>query len=326
MNIPQKGDPDYVDYVLRMSQRGVLRQGVINEPRAYYDEIVVNPAGTETAGSPGTFVNGEEFPVRLTHMLAAIRYLDTDTPTPAVADPLLIQQIGLRLVFHNQFYMNPEFLPLPIWGNKTVALPQQIDSACSAWDFVANGQPFVLSARDTLQVQVQLRDAVAPANPVPVTVAFTGFGMLSKRPYILNSRIELDDLASITMNTVDYRNDGTEPIVITDMMVNVGAEEGAASPRGNIDRVSFNVRQVGNGTNGDWFRGPQTPIVINRMQATLAGLTTGRAIVHQFPGDGIIWEPAEGITLAARNLRVLAPPEDFNVALVLAFLGYIMVT
>lgn len=323
MNIPNKGDPDYVDYVLRMSQRGVLRQGVINEPRAFYDEIVVNPNGTETAGSPGVFVNGEEFPVRLTHMLAAIRFLNTDEPPPTIADPLLIQQIGLRLVFHNQFYMNPEFLPLPIWGNKTVALAQQIDGACSAWDFVANGQPFVLSARDTLQVQVQLRDDAAPAVAVPVTVAFTGFGMLSKRPYILNSQILLDDLAPITMNTVDYRNDGTEPIVVTDMMVNVGP---AGAPRGNIDRVSLNVRQVGNGTNGDWFRGPTTPVAINRMQATLCGLTSGRAIVHQFPGDGVIWEPAEGITLAARNLTVLVPPENFNVVLVLAFLGYIMVT
>lgn len=325
MDIPKKGDPDYVDYVLRMSQRGVLRQGVINEPRAFYDEIVVNPLGTETNGSPGVFSNGEEFPVRLTHMLAAIRYLDTDVDDPAVADPRMIQQIGLRMVFHNEFYMNPTFLPLPIWANKAVAPPVQVDSAISAWDFVANGQPFVLSARDTLQVQVQLRDFAAPANPVPVTVAFTGFGMLSKRPYILNSRIALDDLAPITMDTIDFRNDGTEPIVITDMTVNVGAEEGV-EPRGNIDRVSFNVRQVGNGTNGDWFRGPTTPVAINRMQATLAGLTTGRAIVHQFPGDGVIWEPAEGITLAARNLVVLDTPENFNVVLVLAFLGYIMVT
>ena len=321
-NIPNKGDRDYVDYVIRVSQSGVLRQGVINEPRAYFDEIIVNPdPAVETEGNAGVFYNGEEFPVRLTHVLFATRYLNNAEP-PVLADPLILQQIGVRFLFHQQYYMNQNFLPAPVWGNKVVAQSFQVDSSVSSWDFVANGQPFVLSARDTLQVTVQLNDAANPPAGVPVTVAFTGFGMLSKRPYFLQGRLVLTDLAPHIIVTTDYRNDGTEPIVITDMMVNVAAEDGAQDPRGNIDRVSLQVKQVGNGTQADWFRGPTNPL-ISRMQATLCGVTTGRAVAHQFPGDGVILEPGEGFTVVTQNLGLA---QDFDdTVLVLSANGYVMV-
>src|SRR5574342_548594 len=145
MNVPERGTQEYIDYVLRLSERGVLREGVVNEPRVFFDEIAINPDGQETAGSPGVFVNGEQFPIRLTHMLACVRYLNA-AAQQGVDSPLNIQRCGLRMIFHDQFYMNSVHLPVPVWGNKIVAGSDASGSAVSTWDFVENGQPFVLSA------------------------------------------------------------------------------------------------------------------------------------------------------------------------------------
>lgn len=318
--IPERGTQEYIDYVIALAARPTLREGVINEPRAFYDEVAVNPVtGTETPGTPGVFVNGEQFPIRLTRMLAAVRYLNTAANIAPEED---INAIGLRMVFHDQYYMNPQFLPLPLWGNVPVAAAESVSQGLSTWDFVHNGRPFVLSTRDTLVVDIQLQDIAAPATPVPVRVQFSGFGMLSKRPYLFSSVRNLSALTSISMPTTDFRNDGSEPVIITDMTVLVGAELGSTNPSGDINRVRINVRQVGNGTNARWFHGPLVPVVIDRMQATLVGPTTGRAVVHEFPGDGLLWEPGEGITFFCNNVGGV---ESTDSVLVLALLGYIMV-
>ena len=317
---PEKGDPDYVDYVVNLARGPVMRDGIITEPRAIFDQVTVDPNGLETAGNPGVFINGEQFPLRLTHMLAAVRHLDTED---AVDDQRNIQRIGLRMVFHDQFYMNRQFLPLPIWGNKVVAASDVVSFDTSAWDFVANGQPFVLSARDTLQVTVQLNAAADPgaAAARPVTVLMTGFGMISKRPYVLDGQVDLEDLIATNLSTVDFRNDGSEPIVITDMTVNIAGALDATDPRGAISELSLNIKQIGNGTNALWFRGPQTPINVPNMPAQLCGVSSGRAVVHEFPGDGLIWEPGEGITIETQRIGTA----DFSSVLVMALIGYIMI-
>lgn len=332
-NIPKKGDSDYVDYVVQLATGGVIRQGRVNEPRAIFDQFTIDPNGVITQGTPGVFVNGEQFPIRLTHLLASTTYLnDPAQGNPTPDNPLNIQRIGLRMVYHDQFYMNRSFLPVPVWGNKVVAASDTVSFATSAWDFVQNGQPFVLSARDTLEVDVQLNDFADPSAPVPVTVVFTGIGAISKRPYLLDSEIQLANLQIRTMQPSDFRNDGSEPIVITDMTVNVGAQLDADDPQGDINRVSINVRQVGNGTNANWFSGPQTPVPVPNMQANLCGLTTGRAVVHELPGDGFIWEPGEGLTVEGQLIieqqvgpQPPPPPVGFDSRLTLALAGYIMV-
>jgi hypothetical protein len=314
---PPKGDPGYVDYIIALSKRGLIRKGVINEPRTFYDIVELHANQTVTNGTPGVLVNGEQFPVRLTHMLASVAYLDNQGDVDNEAN---IQRIAQRLTFHNQMYMNSQFLPLPLWGNKPVAAADAVSPGTSHWDFVANGQPFILSARDTLLITVMLNDAGKPTSAVPVNVAFTGFGVLSKRPYFLNSQVLLDDVIPVNMTTVDFRNDGSEPIVITDMTMNVAGEVESNDPTGSIGRVSIQIRQIGNGTNANWFDGPLIGPGM-RMQGTLLGVTSGRAVVHQFPGDGLIWEPGEGITLEA---QLLAP--NVTSRLTVAFSGYIMVT
>lgn len=319
--VPAKGDPDYTDYVIQLAKGGLVRRGVLNEPRLFFDEVdQSDTVGAVVAGNPGVFRNGEGFPVRLTRMVACVRNTDqADT----LDDERNIQRIGMRMLFHDQYYMNPDYLPLPVWGNTNVAGGPSFSAAVSHWDFVANGQPFVLSARDTLVVTLQLIRGPVSAGNVPVNVTFTGVGALSRRPYIFNSEAALNNLARVDMDTVDFRNDGSEPVVVTDMTVNVGNDSDSNDPQGDIGRVRVNVRQVGNGTNAQWFHGPVTPAAIDLAQATLLGVTTGRAVVHQFPGDGLIWEPGEGITIETVAVN---PPGGFDSVLCVGFAGYLMVT
>ena len=181
--------------------------------------------------------------------------------------------------------------------------------------------PFIMAARDTIEVQVQLRDLADPGAAVPVDVVFHGFGMLSHRAYILNGHRDLANLTVTALGTVDFRNDGSEPIVITDITCVVGSEVDDKNPLGDINRLALNIRQKGNGTGSWWFVGPTLPPnAQSRMQATLLGVTSGRAVVHQFPGDGFIWNPGDGLTILTR-----AAVDDLDVALCIGLAGYIMV-
>lgn len=319
-NVISRNDPQYLDKVIALAGGPNLKSGILNEPRIYFDVISQSGSTTEIiGGSPGVFINGEQFPVRITHLLAAQAYLDQDDK---VASELLIQQVGARLLFHDQFYMNAQFVPMPLWGNKVVAAPEPISLGNAHWDLVQNGAPVVLSARDTMIVTVMLNDASAPSlGGVPVNFCATGFGMLSRRPYFMDSQVVLDDLSRTDFSTVDFRNDGLEPIIITDLTMTVSAEVQDTTPVGVIGRVSLNIRQVGNGTGANWFSGPQTPVAIPLMPATMLGLTSGRAVVHQFPGDGLVWNPGDGMTVETQS-RV----QDGEAILVLAMAGYLMVT
>jgi hypothetical protein len=323
MPIPSKGAPDYVDHVLRTARDGLIRQGVINEPRMLFDEITV-PRSTDMIGpgSPGTFINGEPWPLRITHVLAAMRHVDKDGVTPGI--DLLTSLVGMRLMFHDQFFMNAQFVACSTWGNKATATPNPTDEGTAHWDFVANAQPFVLSARDTLIVSVALQVAPAAGQSIPVTVTFMGIGSLSRRPYMLQGTRDVTSLAPIDLSTVDFRNDGLEPIVITDMQVQVAGETRTAgiTPQGVLSNLRLNIKQVGNGTNTWWFAGPTAPINQQRAQASLVGVTTGRAVVCQLPGDGFIWEPGEGMTIEVQPRTTL----QIDPVLCVGLTGYIMVT
>lgn len=320
MPIPAKGDADYTDYVIRTAKTALLRGGVINEPRMLFDEVHLPTLTTQIGpGSPGVFVNGEPWPLRITHVMAAVRYLAQDGST--LSSELLASQIGMRLIFHDQFFQSRQFVAVSSWGNKATATPNPVDEGTAHWDFVQNGQPFTLSARDTLIVRVQLQ--VAPQTAIPVTVTFLGIGSISRRPYLLQGQRDLTDLTPIDLSTVDFRNDGLEPIIITDMQVQVAGET-AAAPQGVLANLRINVKQVGNGTNSWWFAGPTAPVNQQLAQASLCGVSTGRAVACQLPGDGFIWEPGEGMTFEVQPRvdfsQLTSPP-----VLCVGLNGYIMV-
>lgn len=302
-------------HLVKLSQP-MLEKGVYNEPRGYYDIIPINQDGSISPGAPEVFQNGEQFPVRLTHMTAALAYYDNEQQR-AVADEALIQRVGLRLQFHNQFYMNPDFLPVPLWGNKPVATSDAVSYGTSAWGFDV---PFILSARDTMRVSVQL-NSVPPQEGVEAALSMTGIGLLSGRPYLLAARDVLLDETRTILNPVFFRNDGSEPIVVADCTVNVSNGLDDNEPSGDIRNLNVQIQQVGNGTNAEWFQGPDNQPTGTLIPAVLLGQRSGRAVVHVFPGDGLIWNPGEGIQLEAIGLSDQIP----NVTLLVAMLGYIMV-
>ncbi len=302
----------HIDYLVELASQN-LENGVIEEPRVYYDVITLNQPSQVTEGTPDVFINGEQFPVRITHLSAAIR---PDFVGDTGLDERFIQRMGLRLTFHDQFYMSRNFVAVPLWLSKCVAAADLVTQGTSTWVF---DRPVILSARDSLRIEVQLEEA--PTTPRLVSVSFTGTGMLSKRPYFFSEDVELAGDGPIVLQTTQFRNDGAEPIALTDMAIHCGAEELNPVGQGDIRQLRLQVRQIGNGTQADWFQGPQTPAPLARMPAVLAGYSTGRAVVHRFPGKGLLWEPGEGITLDAQALDVSV--QDLNLAVSLS--GYIMV-
>jgi hypothetical protein len=304
--------------------RGRLDSGVIYEPRGYFDMLEMpqilggseggmsvnsaNAISTLVESAPEVFRNGENYPVTLTHAAFAVDYLD-NADQQAVDDERDIQRIGVRMRYHDEYYMNRRAFPAPMWANKPAGLADTCSFGTSIWHFADGkhvaqngGGSFVLSARDTLRVDVEL--LVTSAYDITITVSFTGIGLLSERPYFLSSSTTRTAAGTTTLIPNDFRNDGAEPILITDMNVNItgeGATE-ALSNEGDIRRTRINVRQVGNGTSGYWLHGPRTPDTsVDRCPATLLGITGGRAVIHEFP-EPLVWEPGDGITLEANGL------------------------
>lgn len=303
----------YIDYMVKLAAKNVAK-GVIEEPRAYFDSFTLLPDGVVSNGDRNTFINGEQFPVRLTHATFFVR---PDFLQRSGFDLRQMQRMGCRFTFHDQYYQSREFKPLPLWATKVVTGPQALTPAFSAYTF---DRPVILSARDSLRVQVALESQ--PTSPRRVSVSFTGVGLLSKRPYFLASEVDLADQAPTTLDTVDFRNDGTEPIALTDMVAHCGAEAFDPVGAGDIRQLRIQIRQIGNGTGADFYIGPTSPNPLSQMPAALLGTTQGIAIVHQFPGDGLIWEPGEGVVVQGIALDQSA--ELLNLAVALT--GYISLT
>lgn len=306
----------YVDEIVRLASHN-LTHGVIEEPRGYFDVFTLNPTGQPTNGTPEVFVNGEQFPVRLLWATFALVPQWDATPVALGTDPRLIQRVGARFRFHDTFYMASDFAPCPLWINRVVGAADSVTQASSSIVF---DRPVVLADRDSIRVEVQLQSA--PTTPRTVYVAFTGTGMVSKTPYFFEAEVELSDTIPQYLNPTGYRNDGVEPVALTTMVVKCSAEEEDASGVGDIRQLAINVRTIGNGTQADWFRGPQTvPLTLNDIPAQLLGINTGSAIVHRFPGEGVLWEPGQGITIEMEALNSVVEGLDVGVHL----FGYISV-
>lgn len=327
---------DYQQYLIKLQESNVL-DGITNEPRVFYDTIQTQFPLVEVTGHPETFRNGEDFPIRITHALLAMKRLRFDAQTLAnvPVDPRMIQRVGLRLKFHDQYYMNRYaanplpgtqrqlFVPASAWALNPTAAASIISDGSSAWQFQ---RPFILSVRDTLRVDVQL-DAAPEQDEAGffVTVSFTGKGVLSHQPYFFSGLISLGDALRQTIDTENYKNDGSEPVMITNMTVTCSGALSDPDPTGDISRVSVGIRQIGNGTNAAWVSGPvnEPDLVPDLAPAVILGQQSGRAIVHRFPGHGLLWAPGEGITAEVQSLSfdISTLGESVHIGL----LGYISV-
>jgi hypothetical protein len=302
-------------YLVKLAA-GKVEKGILQEPRAYYDIFAVNDDGTPTAGNAEIFRNGEDFPVMLKHVVFGLGALSQDGKN--TQDPRNIGFIGVNFRWHDQFYMNPSFNSAPSWGNVHNAGPQPIVVSTAAWKFPV---PFIMSARDTLKIDCQALVSPPQDEPFQFQMNFNGIGMLSGRPYVLSGQVNLPDQQESALPTQYLRNDGGEPIVVVDGTANLSSPEGDLDPQADISQVAFNVRQIGAGTNAQWFQGPNNTGLPELMPAHLFGVTMGRVIVHKFPGDGMMLNPGEAFSVAAQ-----ASKHDLGAILNIAAFGYLIVT
>jgi hypothetical protein len=290
---------EYESYLIKLASENIAR-GVIEEPRLYYEALSIDTS----EGNPipvfadaNTFVNGEDFPVRITHMVTSTRVTDFDRETGALTPAEdTIQQVGMQLRFHDQFYMNETFVPIPCWGTQVNASSDVINPGTSS---LRPWRPFVLSVRDALVVTLRAL-VLTETGAIPAAVTITGVGLLSKRPYLFSGTVLLSTLAQTTIPPENFKNDGAEPVLITDITVNAAAGVDDTTAIGDLRNIEMGVRQIGNGTNADWVvSAPSQP---NLCLGSLWGTYSGRGLVHQFPGNGLLWEPGEGILVSASAL------------------------
>lgn len=305
---------DYAASLQLLAETSVTN-GILFEPRGYFDLIQLN--GTqEVNGHPEIFRNGEDFPVILTHLTASTTY--RNQANDANLDERLIQRVGMYLNFHDQYYMNaPQQLggsgsdaviqaaPIPTWSNIPSGGPEVLTRGTSSWCFPKG---CILSARDTLKVRARLY--TVPTAALPVTVSFTGIGLISRAPYFFSGTVQPANMAWVDFDVTNFANDGSEPVLLTDMVVQVQAPTDSVDPTGDSRRVYISVRQVGNGTGADWFRGPtdaNTPGFANdkipndAVPAVLLGIKSGRCLVHQFP-QPVVLEPGDGLNATVQAL------------------------
>lgn len=309
------------DWLIKAAKQ-IQLDGVLYEPRVYFDTFTISSdqnASQIVAGSPNNiFVNGEQFPVSLQYMTASLLPLNGVSP-----DPRLIQRIGLRVKYHDQYYMARTHAPIALWENTPNAAPDFVSPSTATWDFE---QPFVLSARDSLQITVQSLLPLVEGVTATVSVSLHGIGLLSERPYFFSGRTTLTDNTSTNLPTTFFRNDGSEPVVIGGIVLNVFVPSalgaGVAFP---ASAISLQCRQIGNGTNADWVQGP-SPLLSSQVPAVLLGAKTGFNMTHRIPGNGWQWRPGEGVEIDVNNLGLPGDgqgPLSYRVGV--AILGYIAV-
>lgn len=299
----------HIDYLVELAAQNVCK-GVIEEPRVLYDTITLLADGQTSEADRSSFINGEQFPLRITHLLSYMRTASVNV------DERSMQRVGLRLMFHDQYYMSRNFVPAPLWSNKIVSGVAPLSAGFVSYTFE---RPVILSARDALRIDAALESA--PLYPRRVNVSVTGVGLLSKRPYFMSSELSLSTTAQGNFDTADFRNDGAEPIALTDLVAHCGPPEQDAVGQGDIRQLRIQIQQIGNGTNAHWFAGPVAP-PLPQCPALLFGITQGRAIVHKLPGDGVLLEPGEGLIPQAIALNAVVEGAEIG----FSALGYMSLT
>lgn len=343
--------------------------GVLIEPRFYFDTIDFTTAPGADADTPpysliaqnsdsAAYTNGEQFPVRLTHMVVAPLHTPVGRSGSLIYQrPSGVQYPWLRVERYSEYYMNEQFIRASAWHNVPSAQPYNLAAGTVTHKFF---QPLVLSARDSLRIDFEavvpfpaplaippppgtnLRLAVVTQPESPAIVAqVTGVGMRSGRPYFYAAPARPTNPGSngplvYTCDPGDLMNTGNEPVALVELTVNtnlVWTTGGEAAVESLVSDTRFfrvQIQQQGNGTQSKFCKGPTFPTPMNRMPLPLLGTHLGDAVVHRFPGDGITLEPGEVVRLTGQNQSYAAPTElstTFVPTLFgVAFAGYLMVT
>ncbi len=302
-------------YLQKLAKRNVC-DGILREPRLYFDQLAFPVGTSEVRSAPECFRNGEQFPVVITHICMQMRRNEGGAGNPAQGDERLISRYGVRFRNADSFYMSSRFVQIPLFHNVNASASPVVTQGQVTWNF-----PFVvpLGQRDSFVVDTQL--FAAPVSTRPVSVAFNGLGRASRRPYQLSSTINLNNAVQQQLDPSDFRNDGAEVIDITQMTAFVGANDADNDPVGNIREARFGIRQTGNGTNANWQSGPNTGSLL--APGPLWGPDVGRCVIHRLPGDGWVFDPGQGVSVDMISSDTARAVEE---AIDISMCGYIVVT
>lgn len=310
-------DQGFDKYVKRLAERNKAEaEAQLFEPRAYWDEYAFDGSTQVVQGASDAFRNGERFPIRITHLTAAMRYSTDVNQTPVGGDERLVQRYGLRVKSHGTYYQNQEHTPLPLLHNVVNGASPVSTAAQSSWKLP---KPVVIGNRDALEARVELI-AIGDETTERVTVTFNGVGLYSRLPKRLVGTLEISDTDEHVIDANQLRNDGREPIEITEVVVHHAPSVDVTNPVGLVRKVRLRIRNPGgNGTGQWWVVGPATA-TSQLVDAPLVGVTCGRAVIHKLPCDGWLLYPGEGFDT---EMRSYVPTRIETV--LLGALGYVIV-
>lgn len=325
--LEQSYDENPERYLQRLANSNVC-DGIQYEPRMWWNQYDFTAGGsTFVQDTDEIFYNGDQYPVRITHIVAAMAVGETlsPDPTPVQGDPRLIQRFGLRIQTHDAFYMSPGYIPLPLWHNVQTVGASAVAPGISSITFP---RPFPLGQRQTWSIDVSLEQT--PASGRDVGVTFVGLGRTSKRPYRFGTVARLTDTNVLTLNSMDLRSQGQEVVDITGMSLFCGAPIENNDAAGDIRQLRIATRSTGNGTEQLWEQGPITSPV-SRAPAVLWGTDVSRAVVHELPvtgPDGIrgwLFQPGQGMTVNLQNFDATRQ-ETVSESVWLGMVGYVIIT
>jgi hypothetical protein len=313
----------------KLRKRGLV-DGVAFEPRLYFDKYTFDPGQVQSFASREAYRNRGEYPVRITHLTAI---MDLPAVPEAVegdltqGDERLLHRYGMRVLSNDTPYMADIAVPIPTWHNKPVAGAAALARASVSWPF---GCPWVMASDDTFQVQVEQIVARGSVGRM-ISCAWQGTGRLSGRPYSIMTSTPQPTLTTskTSLNADVTRNEGAEPIDLTQMAVTVGPFMDQAEG-GDAREVLINFKKSGNGTHEEILKGPKLSSGpgIPRVPVPLLGTGVGRAMVHALPQDifdgarGWVLYPGQGIDIELTNFDTERPVSE---SIWVAAVGYAII-
>lgn len=321
-------DPVYAYYDKVAKTHIVDAKGRRYEPRAYFQEFVF--ATDQELAFPDTTAwrNGEQFPVVITHITAAMRGNrdPDDAQYPQQGSPALINDYSMRIESHDTAYMSSSYLPLPAWHNVRNAASDVFGGSTSSWVF---DHPCILGNRASFKVHVRLErapvDAEGGASTRRCSVKFDAIGINTGRPYQLGDALTLSSDSVGVFSSSRLQNVVGEPLRVIGCTFALGSE--APGFMADISQLRARIMVDGTGTSQSWtYGGGVAPMPHEYVPVSLLGITSGLCVCHRVPGRGWLWEPGQGVDPTVKYDQLATRPREAEEAVMIGLIGYTVIT
>ena len=340
-----------VDSYLQRVASSNIRAGLQYEPRVWWDVFHWPQYSGQSLLDHEVFQNTERWPIRITHIVVNSMAVE---PSGNLSVPEDDERYGhaFQLAFesHNEPYPRLQ-TPFSVLHNVAAAASPIAAPAVSVRRF---RQPLVLGQRDVLEVDLKPERPLTSPNVeyYLVSVAFSGVGMLSRRPVTLPVKFDfqasqppynVSNTPGAPDNGFPYttrrvQNTLHEPLELHE----VSFVERLPSPVAGVTALEnpstrhwrFNVRHRGNSSGTPWMKGPEVS-QDNLLPAALWGVDVGRGFIHELADTvagpdgklpGWLLEPGERLAGRADLFGMLgASLIGGNIAVGVALHGYAII-